>query len=387
MLPTLTNVNRNLCRHSAASTPKVATQESSWCKLSKTSEHKRPFSFLIPPDCKISASRLDKCIPQLIHGRPQLISKDGSFAFTDLSKISPGGILETDHFNEDTVNCIILGDMGSAGNQQESVVSQVTKRVQEAPLDMRTLIVGVGDWVYPRGPNSLSEPEQTRTINTVLRTYGPLTEVGEVIGLLGNHEWGDHHAGAEPDAFMALARQFGINIPSRYFCKSLIGNDFDVHIVAVDSTVLAGDPKQQIWIKETIEQLRLTEEKSHKRQWIILAAHHPYESYGHHAGQTRYLNDILGDTLEKVDLCVSGHEHDLEYIKPKDGRPPLIVSGTASTSRKPGNHLSDLLNSNAPGYATVRIDKNAINVDFMSVTGSADDAVDHNLLSDKITHN
>lgn len=384
MLPTQTGFSAKL-NYIASACPAHPEQNLAWRRSLEVGQDTSVFSDLIPDNCPIPAQRIKNCTPQMIHDRPQLMSRDGAFAFTDLNQLPGGGVVLKDEFSEDQIDCVILGDMGAPGNQQESVVGTVTQRITQTPPGMRSLVLGVGDWVYPRGPHCLAEAECNRTVHTVLETYSVMPRVSEVIGLLGNHEWGDHRAGADPSAFMTLARQFGITMPARYFCKSFIGKKFDAHIVAVDSTVLAADEQQQAWVKNLINDLNGRKYSQAKPQWIVLAAHHPYQSFGHHAGQSQYLSDMLGETLKKVDLYVSGHEHDLEYIKPEDGRPPLVISGTASTVRCTGAHDADLLNTNVPGYATVQFSENEIKIKFLEVSVNGQ-AGERELVSDTLTY-
>ncbi len=72
--------------------------------------------------------------------------------------------------------------------------------------------------------------------------------------------------------------------------------------------------------------------------------------------------------LEKhnVDLYFCGHEHDIQYIKPKDKRTHYEVSGAGSEVRSTGMHPESLFVASEESFVSTSITKNSLKNQFLN---------------------
>jgi hypothetical protein len=92
----------------------------------------------------------------------------------------------------------------------------------------------------------------------------------------------------------------------------------------------------------------------------MVASHHPIVSFGSHASQTTYIQDLFNTS--HIDLWLSGHEHDIEIIPAKSNIPPTIISGTGSTQRPIHSHPDAMFLSNKPGFINLQINEHDIQI-------------------------
>lgn len=312
---------------------------------------------------------------QMIQGREQWLDYNGSFVATDPALLPKGGQRIERTTDHDQLNIAFVADMGDRSEQQDTVFRGLSKHISERP-DKAHLIVGGGDWVYPHGPKDDSESERARIADTVLTRTKSLAQQAPVIAALGNHEYGDYTGPSDVAQFMDLARAHDIEIPGRYFHHEIGAINWGVDIIVVDSSVIASDPEQQDWIAKTVEaslekESLEKESGNHCPRWRVLVSHHPLQSYGYHGDENEFLQTLLEKPLRNIDLVLSGHEHDVQFLSGKPGcLPPTLICGTASTSRTAagveGGEYSEFC-SLAASYATLEFDRDAIDLSVQQV--------------------
>jgi hypothetical protein len=195
--------------------------------------------------------------------------------------------------------------------------------------------------------------------------------VSEPIWLtLGNHDYGGGTSGAGTDLWKGplwiqwAATQPRFVLPANTYEK-VVGN---VHFFNLDSNLMnQGQQATQIsqW------QAKMTAAEG---GWKIAFGHHPYVSNGDHGNakggvKTGYDALVCG----QVDLLLSGHDHDMQWLKPTGncGRTEFIVSGAGSehTGTGPSSNPVYFQNMATYGFFWVEITGNKLHGEFIDLNG------------------
>lgn len=222
---------------------------------------------------------------------------------------------------------VAFGDFGEQTNRNTGPQHEVARAIaayhKDKPFDFGLTL---GDNFYPAG---LSSPTDPRWTSQWERLYSPLGI--RVYAVLGNH---DYKNAASPGAEIARSRRSATwCLPRPYFTFTAGA----LQLFAVDTTPVEEpdrDPggamaAQRQWLDRALAASRA--------RWKIVYGHHPVYSNGEHggrAGELPRIKDYLLPLLRKhkVDVYLSGHDHDLEALEPEDGI-HFFVSGGA------GRHL------------------------------------------------
>jgi tartrate-resistant acid phosphatase type 5 len=224
---------------------------------------------------------------------------------------------------------VAFGDFGEQPNRntapQNNVAQAITSYHADQPFDFGLTL---GDNFYPAGLNSPTHPRWTSQWE---RLYSPMGI--RVYAVLGNH---DYKNVSSPRAEMDRSRLSATwCLPRPYFTFTAGA----VQLFAVDTTPVEEpehDPgtamaAQRQWLDRALGASRA--------RWKIVYGHHPVYTNGEHGGRSgsipRIKNYLLPLLLKhKVDVYLSGHDHDLEALEPEGGV-HFFVSGGA------GRHLRD----------------------------------------------
>ena len=170
--------------------------------------------------------------------------------------------------------------------------------------------------------------------------YPARTFPGPMYAILGNHDYNDEKGHASVEAQLAYARRQPRprwTLPDRWY-RFDVSPDVSTAarskplatVLALDTNfvysdrdwVTPGDRKRQMkWLRAQLEQPRTA-------PWLFVIGHHPVYSNGKH-GDSEVLVNGLDPLLRKnrVDLYLSGHDHDLQHLE-FDGHPTsFVVSG------------------------------------------------------------
>lgn len=340
-----------------------------------------------PQGVPFPQQRLSDAFPQMMGHREQWIDYNGSFVATDPAALPAGGQRAGREISSDQATLFFLADMGHASAQQAQVFTALEQQVEpHAPTAMApeaaeavsapsaykapsfSMIVGGGDWAYPHGPEDNSPHERARLDHTVLNRAARLATQAPFLSVLGNHEYGDQSGAADPQQFMAFAKDKGLEVPGRYYHYEIQAPHWALDLIAVDSSVLAADPDQQHWVAETVAQSVAKEAAEGLPRWRIMISHHPLQSYGYHGNETDYLQTLLAEPLKQCDLFLAGHEHDIQVLRDQPGRLPLsLVCGTSSESRPITAGKETLYHTSAPGYGAIEIGPRQLSLQVLTL--------------------
>jgi acid phosphatase type 7 len=186
---------------------------------------------------------------------------------------------------------VALGDSGTGGDAQKAL----KKRLTEVDFDF---LLFLGDIAYKSGT-----PSQVQ--NNFFEIYADILKYVPAYPSIGNHERRTQEGRPYFEAFV-------LPKPERFYSFDW----GDVHFVALDTT--QHDTEQLEWLQQDLA--------STKQQWKIAFGHHPMYTNslrGPQRGLREAYAKIFADG--KVDLVVTGHEHQYERFRVGDVN--YVVSG------------------------------------------------------------
>jgi hypothetical protein len=274
---------------------------------------------------------------------------------------------------------VVFGDAGSGSAQQIAIGQAMADVCQMRGCD---LALEVGDNFYDHGVDSARDPQFDTAFEI---PYAPLDHQRIPIYLvLGNHDntslpiegnrlAGDGGGNARGNFEVEYARRDDrpskmFRMPDRFYKFEAPQPGFGeapfAEFFALDSSPLApyrDDPDQESWNPEAYfikqESWLRQQLQGSRARWTIAFGHHPYISNGQHGNAGRYDEDIqrdksayskyapgqlwkklLDDTVceKNVSLYLSGHDHDLEWLKPPKGcgNTQFVLSGAGEGGGK-----------------------------------------------------
>jgi tartrate-resistant acid phosphatase type 5 len=256
----------------------------------------------------------------------------------DLDLPSPSDpFLPTD---DEAVRFLAFGDMGTGDAAQASVALGMLQVCRDAGCDF---VIGLGDNIYEAGVTSAYDPQFLLKFETPYAGFGiPFYMT------LGNHDnWGTGtgHAGGDLEVDYAARTDRDMDLwvmPARWY-EHTHGS---VRFLALDTNVLfsEGNPQAGVLAEDAdgVDQMAWIQERldDDAWEWTFLHGHHPLFSNGVH-GNAEIENPPLQGWLHEavcgggVDLLVTGHDHDLQYLPAQEGCGDVefVISGAAAQVR------------------------------------------------------
>lgn len=324
---------------------------------------------------------------------------------------------------------ILIGDAGDLKNGRHPVLSAVR---QKTILDAKTTVIYLGDNLYSTGLPDRQAPlyDIRRAILdsqvSIAETNGKINKA-KVYFIPGNHDWNRGHEGGW-EAIRREAEYINLLAGSNVYFQPQDGCGGPVEVsVSADVTMVIYD--SQWWIHqydkpgiesdcpyktktEILNQLQDILARNSKKL-VILAAHHPFKSYGIHGGfftlkqhifpltemwprlyiplpglgsiypiargvfgtpqdlnhpeYKNMINDVQEVAKQHSNLIfVAGHEHNLQLIK--DSSYYYVVSGSGTKSTRVSKNKNAPFTSQQNGFAVLTISKNKnVNITFHTV--------------------
>lgn len=234
---------------------------------------------------------------------------------------------------------LAFGDAGLGNQNQKEMALVMRDFCKTSTCDFVALL---GDNVYPTGVQSVSDPQWETKVEAPYRELEfPFFPV------FGNHDYlGNIQAQID----------YSENHPKWKFSDRFyqVEKD-DTALFFIDTENF--DEEQIKWLGEKIS--------LSQAEWNIVCGHRPIFSHGDHGDNLILKEKLLPLLKGRVDLYLSGHDHDLEYID-KDFRPHFVISGAAADSRPVHPGESTLYASSELGFTHVLVGKDEITVQFVS---------------------
>lgn len=260
----------------------------------------------------------------------------------------------------DYVYFIAIGDQGMGDSCQKHVAFLMNEKARSDSLDF---VITLGDNFYNKGVTSISDVQWHEKFEAI---YNLSHLDVPFYPSLGNH---DHYKGNARYQVEYHQTNDKWRMQDRYYTFS---KKIDVHssiqFFALDtySIVIKKNGKYDLdqvkWLERELAGSTAT--------WKIVYGHHPVFSYGKHGNEKRMIR-LVRPLLEKhqVDLYISGHDHDRQFLEPAGGV-HYIISGTGSKSRHTRYGETTIFAATNLGFVWFRVSADEFHV--QSIDGDGD---------------
>lgn len=210
---------------------------------------------------------------------------------------------------------ILIGDAGEIDKQQMTVLGFAANSV----IKGKTTVMFLGDNIYPHGMGLPGSPDEVRTQNIIKSEYEPMRAKGAPVYFVpGNHDWdkmGSHglekikrqwqYLQEQKDSLLRLVPENGCPDPYEIQLTdqlTVIAYDSEWWLFPYDKNNAGVDCACKT--KEDII-IRLNELFYKNRgKIILLASHHPFQTYGVHGGVYSVKDHIFPLTAVNKDLYI-----------------------------------------------------------------------------------
>jgi len=255
---------------------------------------------------------------------------------------------------------VVIGDMGTGRPDQHQVAATLTTR---AKLDAYDLALTLGDNFYPRGVQSAEDPQWTTAFEDVYND--PALDI-PFFASLGNHD----HLGV-PTAQVDYAKREGRwRMPARWYAfEEHLADGGSAAFFALDTQALRASTKdreaQVAWLDGRLA--------ASEAEWTIVYGHHPPFTHGHHDGSRTMRNHVVPVLARHgADLHLSGHNHHLELLEPKDGVTYAVSGAAAGLDKSYETKVGDdtVFIKNGGGFLELSITSRELVMVFVGLDGS-----------------
>lgn len=305
---------------------------------------------------------------------------------------------------------IFIGDAGEINFKQETIIPLAAALV----LKGKTTVMFLGDNIYPSGMGLPGSKEELETASILRSQYEPMRAADAPVYFIpGNHDW--DKMGKEGLAkiraqgnFLAAQQDSLLRLVPENGCPDPVEIPISDHmvIIAYDSEWWLFPHKKidtdvecacdsEVKVIEKLKELA----RKNKNKTILVASHHPFYSYGVHAGYYSWKDHIFPLTILNKNfylplpligslyplmrstvfsnpedmnhsdykrlkrevngvfegfpnyIYISGHDHGLQFIKKGDQYQIVSGSGAKSSSIKSNNNL--FYKNSMQGFVTV----------------------------------
>jgi hypothetical protein len=254
----------------------------------------------------------------------------------------------------DVLRVVTIGDFGQGTPENREVAGAAQAQVAAAMLKAQKANafdfgLTLGDNFYPGGMLSPTDP-RWKTLWSDL--YDPLGL--EFYATLGNHDWGNADS---PAAELAYTKQ-GPSwfMPAPYYTFSA----GPVQFFALDTNELS--ELQLTWLGDELS-------KSMAR-WKVVYGHHPIHSAGQHMDSKTLVARLLPVLLNRADVYLAGHDHDMQHLKSEGGVHFFINGGGGAKIREIKPDARSVFAKSAYGFTTLEADHDKLVVKFIGTDSS-----------------
>lgn len=213
----------------------------------------------------------------------------------------------------DTFQFITFGDWGSGEPAQQAVADAATRYCSTQNCGF---VLTLGDNFYQFGVGSTQDPKWKTYFKDVYKNLNlPFYAV------IGNHD----ERGSIPAQIDYGKIDSSWRMPGEFYSIKVPNGVASpvVEIFVINNGDDQFQPDEKAWLEKALSQSKAT--------WKILALHKPIISNGQHGDDSADINDGLVPIIcGKVDLALSGHDHNFSYLKGSWDKCPIaqLVVGT-----------------------------------------------------------
>jgi acid phosphatase len=256
--------------------------------------------------------------------------------------------------DETPLRFLALGDWGAGTALQKDVAASMDLYAMTKPIDM---IISTGDNIYGKGVKSVDDPQWKTKFEDVY--------TGEFIqkpwyAIFGNHDYlGNVPAQIEYSKVNPLW-----NFPDFFYNFQMNAGEASIEFFMLDTNLLVegNDINMLVWLEQSLE--------ASTAFWKIVVGHHMIRSYGVY-GDLKFMNEKVKPILDhyKVDLYLSGHDHDLQLIKHPEDVFYQVISGAGGGSRDTSWGEYSLFAETNGGFAALTISSSALYIEYIGRNG------------------
>ena len=270
-----------------------------------------------------------------------------------------------------TVRFVAMGDGGEGNDDQYQNAGAVKDVCDRKGCDF---VLYLGDNFYNDGVDSVDD-EQFYT-----KFEAPYAELDlRFYVVLGNHDYGelsifDYKVDYEIEYTDHSDKWY---LPDRYYSHSHEHVDF--YGLDTNEVMIWNGEDQPNWLESAIN--------SSTADWKIAYGHHPYVSNGKHGNAGEYegyewlpiangatVKEFMEDQLcGRVDLYISGHDHNRQWLEPQCGTEFIVSGAAAKTSALEGRDSPTLFEDDQlEGFVWIEIVDNELVGEFYDYNGTLD---------------
>lgn len=283
--------------------------------------------------------------------------------------ITPPGIYTT-NTEASKLKFIAIGDTGKGNTGQLQVAEAIKNKCIKNGCDFALML---GDNIYKTGVNSDND------IQFQTKFEIPYKDISIPFFLvLGNHDYGRSGYNVEK-AFYQIQyteKSSKWKMPKSYY-----------QFKKKNATFFAMDTNAQIHHQEKDQQKDIGDWIAQANtEWKIAFGHHPYKSNGRHGNAGNYngrpdthMKSGMGVKkfaesvwCGKVDLYLSGHDHNLQWLDVNCKGTQLALSGAGASSRKLEGNNPSLFESERLGFLYISIDGKKLTAEFVGINGETE---------------
>jgi tartrate-resistant acid phosphatase type 5 len=230
---------------------------------------------------------------------------------------------------------LMIGDWGTVTEpEQQIAVANAMKQWASANSIRPDALLMLGDNFYGEMAGGVNSQ---RWIRQFEQMYPSSLFPGPVYAVLGNHDY-ETFRGNKVEAELAYVGQSSRwRMPQRWYSVKLPAKNPLLTLICLDSNIPGSKgldlwpwsfvltkqqhEEQQVWFEAELAKPRTT-------PFVAVVAHHPLYTNGKHRDNPKLIAQ-WGSLLRryKVDLYLSGHDHDLQHLEFKGLPTSFVISG------------------------------------------------------------
>jgi tartrate-resistant acid phosphatase type 5 len=246
------------------------------------------------------------------------------------------------------VRALAFGDFGNGSPDQKAVASTIAAYHAVQRFD---LAVTLGDNFYSVGMESPSDPRWRTWFEDL---YAPLGIT--FFPALGNHDWG--HPDSPAAEVLYSGKTATWRMPAAYYTFTA----GPVQFFAIDTQSVAVAQQQRDWLDREIGKSQA--------KWKVVYGHHPIYSDGNYEDRPDLIETLLPILANRVDVCLAGHDHNLQALAPERGVRFYVAGGGGAGLYDVHPGPRSLFASRSNGFAVIDADAERLSVKLVDNGGA-----------------
>ena len=198
------------------------------------------------------------------------------------------------------------------------------------------------------------EPSDPRWRTWFEELYAPLGIT--FFPALGNHDWGHPDSPAAEVLYSGKTPTW--RMPAAYYTFTA----GPVQFFAIDTQSVAIARQQRDWLDREIGKSQA--------KWKVVYGHHPIYSDGNYEDRPDLIETLLPILANRVDVCLAGHDHNLQALAPERGVRFYVAGGGGAGLYDVHPGPRSLFASRSNGFAVIDADADRLSVKLVDNGGA-----------------